>query len=65
MKKKKDPAKPETDMDRIKLEIADEMGLGEKLRKEGWGGLTSKETGAIGARIGMRRKKKVAEIEAL
>jgi hypothetical protein len=59
MTKKKDPGHPENERDRHKLEIADELGFGDKLRREGWGGLTSKETGEIGARIGIKRREEI------
>lgn len=41
-KKKKDP------LWEIKLEIARELGLSEKLRQQGWEGMTARETGRIG-----------------
>ena len=34
--------------DKIKYEIAAELGLEEKVKKFGWKGLTAKETGRIG-----------------
>ena len=40
--------KPLTPHDRYKLSIADELGLGEKVRRVGWGGLSAAETGRIG-----------------
>ena len=43
-KKKKEP----TPNDIMKMEIAEELGLTEKVEKLGWGGLTAKETGRIG-----------------
>lgn len=39
----------------MKLEIASELGLLEKIQKDGWKSLTSKETGRIG---GLMTKKK-------
>jgi small acid-soluble spore protein F (minor alpha/beta-type SASP) len=45
--------KPE---DIMKYEIANELGLGEKLHDVGWGGLTAKETGRIGGIITRRKK---------
>lgn len=35
----------------LKLETARELGLVEKIKKEGWAGLTAKETGRIGGYI--------------
>jgi len=34
--------------ERLKWEIANEIGLGDKLVKVGWGGLSSAETGRVG-----------------
>ncbi|MDF2532889.1 MAG: hypothetical protein K0Q65_2470 [Clostridia bacterium] len=55
--KKKKELKPE---DMMKYEIANELGLGEKLLHVGWGGLTAEETGRIGGII-TRRKKAIME----
>lgn len=41
----------------VKYEIAEELGLIDKVKKLGWGGLTAKETGRIGGLISVRRKK--------
>ena len=40
-----------------KYEIADELGLTDKLEKVGWGGLTAKETGKIGGLIRVKKRK--------
>ncbi|MCR4397626.1 MAG: alpha/beta-type small acid-soluble spore protein [Firmicutes bacterium] len=32
----------------LKLEVAGELGLAQKIRRSGWGGLTSAESGRIG-----------------
>ncbi len=50
----------------IKLEVAYEMGLAEKIRKYGWGGLSAKETGRLGGLITqrIRKMKKTEESEA-
>ncbi|AKL94485.1 small acid-soluble spore protein [Clostridium aceticum] len=47
----------------MKYEIAEELGLIDKVKKLGWGGLTAKETGRIGGLMTVRKKqlKKVAE----
>ena len=42
--------------DRLKYEIAEELGLLEKVREGGWKALSSKETGRIGGMISRRRK---------
>jgi len=43
-RKEKEP----TPEDLHKLRIADELGLGDKVRRVGWGGLSAAETGKIG-----------------
>ena len=50
-----DPAnmKPE---DKLKFEIAEELGLGDKVINGGWKSLTSKESGRIGGLITKRRR---------
>lgn len=53
MKKKK---KQEIDETSIKFEIAEEIGLADKIRKEGWAGLTAKESGRIGGIMTARKK---------
>ena len=42
--------------DRMKYEIAEELGLLEKVRKGGWKSLSSRETGKIGGMVSTRRK---------
>lgn len=42
--------------DRLKYEIAEELGLLEKVREGGWKALSSRETGRIGGMISRRRK---------
>ncbi len=42
---------PMTRQERLKYEVAAEMGLLEKLLEVGWSGLTARETGLIGARV--------------
>lgn len=41
----------------MKLEIAEELGLLEKVERLGWKGLTSRESGRIGGIMGGRKKK--------
>ncbi|HEY8363091.1 MAG TPA: small, acid-soluble spore protein, alpha/beta type [Tissierellaceae bacterium] len=55
MKKKKQ--KIETLEDKLKYEIAEELGLTEKIKEVGWGGLTAKESGKIGGLLAVRKKK--------
>ena len=40
----------------IKYEIAEELGLTDKVYEVGWKGLTAKETGKIGGIMGKRKK---------
>ncbi|NLJ83479.1 MAG: small, acid-soluble spore protein, alpha/beta type [Halanaerobiaceae bacterium] len=36
---------------KLKLEVIEELGLEEKIKKLGWGGLTAEETGKMGGHI--------------
>lgn len=47
----------------LKYEIADEIGLGDKILKGGWKSLTSKESGRIGGL--MTKRKRELKREAL
>jgi hypothetical protein len=59
MKQKKvKELKPE---DLAKYEVANELGLSEKLARVGWGGLTAEETGRIGGIITRIHRKSKAE----
>lgn len=51
-RKKKDP----TPLDRLKLQIAEELGLAEKVRVEGWAMLTAAESGRLGGILNRRLK---------
>ena len=42
--------------EKIKYEIADELGLSDKVDKCGWAGLTAEETGRIGGLMTKRKK---------
>lgn len=53
MKKKKEM----TANDKLKYEIAEELGLLEKVEKDGWKSLSAKETGKIGGIMNQRKKK--------
>lgn len=52
--------------DKLKLEIAEELGLLEKVRENGWKSLSAKETGKIGGMMTKRKReiKKKQEAEA-
>lgn len=45
----------------MKYEIAGELGLLEKVKKVGWKGLSSKESGKIGGIMGKRKREKQKE----
>ena len=42
--------------EKIKYEIAEELGLLEKVKKSGWKSLSAKETGRIGGMVTKRKK---------
>jgi len=42
----------------LKYEIAEELGLLDKIKEVGWGGLSAEETGKIGGIISKRKRKK-------
>lgn len=41
-------------VDLLKLEIATELGLAERVAQEGWGNLTASETGRVGGLLNKR-----------
>lgn len=55
-KKKKDV--PLTPDEILKYEIAEELGLMDKIKESGWKSLTAKESGRIGGIITTRKKQK-------
>jgi hypothetical protein len=42
--------------DKLKYEIAEEIGLLDKVKREGWKALTAKETGRIGGLMTRRKR---------
>ena len=59
MAKKKDtPVRLDqlTEEEKMKYEIADELGLLDRIMKDGWKSLSSKETGRIGGILARKRK---------
>lgn len=44
-----------TERDLLKLEVAEQLGLGDKLREHGWSGLTASESGKIGGYLTKRK----------
>jgi hypothetical protein len=56
--KKEKKVKELTPDDLMKLEIAKEIGLMDKVEELGWGGLTAKETGRIGGLMTAKKKQR-------
>ena len=52
-----DPTAALTPDERLKYEIARELGLLDRVREVGWAGLTAKETGRIGGLMGQKKRK--------
>lgn len=57
LNRNKDLTEDELLREKIKYEIAEELGLKDKVDELGWGGLTSEETGRIGGLMTKRKKK--------
>lgn len=51
-KKSKGQEEHKAAIERLKMEVAQELGLAEKLTQVGWGGLSAAECGKIGGRLG-------------
>ena len=49
-----------TDDEKLKYEIAEELGLLDQVMNNGWKSLSSKETGRIGGMVNRRRREKKA-----
>ena len=47
--------------ERLKYEVAEELGLLPRLREVGWAGLSTAESGRIGGLVSARRKKRKEE----
>lgn len=58
LKSKRQLSPEEIERERQKYEIAEELGLGDKVRQLGWSGLTSGETGRIGGIMTRRNKER-------
>ena len=43
---------PQSVLEQFKWEVADELGLTEKIKSQGWENMTSRECGHVGGRIG-------------
>ncbi len=57
-KRKKFDMNKMTDTEKMRFEIATELGLSDKIITGGWGELTAKESGRIGGVIAQRNRKK-------
>ncbi|MCI8576049.1 MAG: small, acid-soluble spore protein, alpha/beta type [Lachnospiraceae bacterium] len=55
-KKKQFDVNDMTPEEKLKFEIAQELGLGDRVIKDGWRCLTSKESGRIGGMITKRKR---------
>ncbi|MGI6066251.1 MAG: small, acid-soluble spore protein, alpha/beta type [Bacillota bacterium] len=55
--KKSKMKKTSDDMEKLKLEIAEEIGLLDKVKIHGWAGLSAVETGRIGGLLIQRKKR--------
>lgn len=62
-KKQAKKNKPMTPDEKLKYEIASELGLLEKVNSGGWKSLTAKETGRIGGLM-TKRKKEILKQQA-
>ena len=51
--------------EKMKYEVAEELGLLDRVLSEGWKSLTSKETGRIGGMVTKKKRQNRAEDESL
>jgi len=56
LEKKEKKAKPLTERDLLKYEIAEELGFMSKVTESGWKSLTSRESGQIGGILAKRQR---------
>lgn len=57
-KKQKDPFEDSSPMGLLKREAAERLGLADKIRESGWGGLSAAESGRIGALVNKMMKER-------
>ncbi len=57
MRKKKTLSEAEKKQEKMKYEIAEELGLLDKVMEYGWENLTSKESGKIGGILSSRKRR--------
>ena len=60
-KQKKIDLEHMTEEEKMKYEIADELGLLDRVLNDGWRSLTAKETGRIGGLVTRRKRQMAAE----
>ena len=53
-------SRAESALDEFKYEVADELGLLEKIKSQGWGDMTTREVGRVGGQM-VRRLIQAAE----
>lgn len=54
-KKKPEKMTPrELELEKMKMEIAEELGLGDKVKTKGWENMTARETGRVGGVMSRR-----------
>lgn len=58
LKSNRELNKDEQLREKMKYEIAEELGLDEKVQKYGWGALSAEETGRIGGIMTKRKKER-------
>ena len=58
-KEKKINLKELTEDEKLKYEIAEELGLLDRVLNEGWKSLSSKETGRIGGMVNRKKREKM------
>ncbi len=56
LKNNKELTEAEKLREKMKYEIAEELGLIDKVVREGWGGLSAQETGRIGGLMNKRKR---------
>ena len=59
IKANKELTEAEKMREKIKYEIAEELGLSDKVSREGWGELSAEETGRIGGLMAKRKKNRL------
>ena len=65
MKEKKELTEAEKKDLAMKYEIAEELGLLDKVERLGWKGLTSRESGRIGGIMGKRKREEKIKKETV